>query len=280
MFTHKSRPMQLDLARTALVITDLQNDFLTPGGGAYPLIEASLARNDTARNLERLIVGAKTAAVPVFISPHYYYPHDHRWRAPLTPLEDLAHEVGLVGRRDPLSVDGFERSGADFPERFKPHLKDGDVIVTSPHKAYSASSNDLLLQLHRRRIEQVLLAGPVGNLCVEAHMRDLIEHGFEIAMVRDATAGAVNEEGDGYAAALVNWRFMAHALWSTDDVMDELTEARRRQREAREHPRVSLGLYETVLGGGIWASMNTSTTMITVILTITVAASAARWKSK
>ena len=43
-------------------------------------------------------------------------------------------------------------------------------------------------------------AGPVGNLCVEAHMRDFIEHGFEVAMVRDATAGACNEEGGGYRA--------------------------------------------------------------------------------
>ena len=50
-------------------------------------------------------------------------------------------------------------------------------------------------------------------------MRDFIENGFEIAMVRDATGGAVNEEGSGYEAALVNWRFMAHALWTTDEAV-------------------------------------------------------------
>jgi nicotinamidase-related amidase len=82
-----------------------------------------------------------------------------------------------------------------------------------------------VLQLRRRRIEQVILAGPVGNLCVEAHMRDLIELGFEIAMVRDATAGAVNDEGDGYAAAVVNWRFMAHALWTTQRTLAEIDAA-------------------------------------------------------
>jgi nicotinamidase-related amidase len=58
----------------------------------------------------------------------------------------------------------------------------------------------------------------VGNLCVEAHLRDFIENGFEVAMVRDATAGARNEEGDGYDAALINWCFMAHALWTTQEV--------------------------------------------------------------
>ena len=40
-----------------------------------------------------------------------------------------------------------------------------------------------------------------------------------MAMVRDATAGTKNEEGDGYQAALVNWRFMAQALWTTAETV-------------------------------------------------------------
>jgi hypothetical protein len=118
-----------------------------------------------------------------------------------------------------LSLADFEGSGADFPTRSKPYLHDANTIVTSPHKVYGASTNDLILQLRRYRIEKIILAGPVGNLCVEAHMRDFIEHGFEVVMVRDARAGTSNEEGDGYQAALVNWRFMAHALWSTAETV-------------------------------------------------------------
>jgi biuret amidohydrolase len=215
MFTHNIPEMILRRNQTALVLTDMQNDFLSPSGAAYGLIKDSLAEHDTAANLEKLLAAAKAHSIPVIVSPHYYYPHDHRWLAPLTPLEDLAHRIGLVGRSDPLSLEGFTDSGADFPARYKPYLCDGKTIVTSPHKAYSASTNDVVLQLRRLRIEKVVLAGPVGNLCVEAHMRDLVEHGFEVAMVRDATAGARNEEGDGYQAAMVNWRFMAHALWTT-----------------------------------------------------------------
>jgi nicotinamidase-related amidase len=225
MFDHQVPTMTVDADTSALVITDLQNDFLSPHGKAYGLIEASLARNDTAANLERLLAAAGAAGMKVFVSPHYYYPQDHRWRAPLGPLEDLAHQIGLVDRRDPLSLEGFAKSGADFPERYKRHLLDADAIVTSPHKAYGASTNDLLLQLRRHRIEQVILAGPVGNLCVEAHMRDLLEHGFTVAMVRDATAGACNDEGDGYRAALVNWRFMAHALWTTAQTVGLIEQA-------------------------------------------------------
>jgi nicotinamidase-related amidase len=217
--------MTVEQGNTALVLTDIHNDFLTPGGKAHALIAESLAQNDTAANLERLLSAAHRWGFPVFVSPHYYYPHDHQWAAPVTALEDLAHQIGLVGRRDPLSLDGFDGSGADFPERFKAYIKDGRAIVTSPHKAYSTSTNDLILQLRRRRIDKVILAGPVGNLCVEAHMRDFVEHGFEVAMVRDATAGAKNDEGDGYRAALINWRFMAHALWTTEEAVSRMEAA-------------------------------------------------------
>lgn len=53
-------------------------------------------------------------------------------------------------------------------------------------------------------------------------MRDLIEAGFEIAMVRDAIAAGRNEEGDAYEAAMVNYRFMANALWTTKDTINRM----------------------------------------------------------
>ena len=219
MFDHKIPDMKLEPGATALVFTDLHNDFLAPEGKAYPLLKESLARNGTAENIERLFRAAHAAGMKVFVSPHYYYPHDHEWAAPLTPLEDLAHSIGLLNRKGPLSLDGFEGSGADFPKRYKPYIQDKNTVVTSPHKAYGTSTNDMILQLRRYRIEKIILAGPVGNLCVEAHLRDFIEHGFEVAMVRDATAGTSNEEGDGYQAAMINWRFLAHALWSTSNAV-------------------------------------------------------------
>ncbi|EPR14780.1 MULTISPECIES: isochorismatase family protein [Sphingobium] len=219
MFDHSSQEMELRRQSTALVFTDLHNDFLSPDGKAYGLIQESLERNNTAENIESLLRAAKKVGMKVFVSPHYYYAHDHRWVAPTTPIEDLAHRIGLLGRSGMFTLEGFEGSGADFPERYKPYLQDENTIVTSPHKAYGASTNDMILQLRRYRIEQIILAGPVGNLCVEAHMRDFIEHGFEVAMVRDATAGARNAEGDGYEAAMINWRFLAHALWTTAEAV-------------------------------------------------------------
>jgi len=222
MFDHRIPEMNLRFGATALVFTDLHNDFLAPDGKAFGLIKESLARNNTAENIERLFRAAKRAGMKVFVSPHYYYPHDHQWTVPVTPLEDLAHKIGLVNRNGPLSLDGFEGSGADFPERYKPYIQDKNTVVTSPHKAYGTSTNDMILQLRRHRIEKIILAGPVGNLCVEAHLRDFIEQGFEVAMVRDATAVTSNDEGDGYQAALINWRFIAHALWSTAEAVGRI----------------------------------------------------------
>ena len=217
--------MVLDPRRTALVLTDLQNDFLSPGGIAWSLVADSLAENNTIENLESLLRAARRHGLPVFLSPHYYYPADRAWVARGGALEVLMQQMGLFARRGPLTLDGFAGSGADWPERFKPYLRECDTVVASPHKVYGTSSNDLVLQLRKRRIEKVILAGPAGNLCVEAHLRDFLEHGFEVAMVRDATAGTKNEEGDGYQAALVNFRFMAHALWTTREAGGLMREA-------------------------------------------------------
>ena len=81
--------MVIERPRTALVFTDLQNDFLSPGGAVWELIEDSLAANDTIANIEALLRAAQEGGYPVFISPHYYYPADRRWVATGGALEVL-----------------------------------------------------------------------------------------------------------------------------------------------------------------------------------------------
>ena len=61
-----------------------------------------------------------------------------------------------------------------------------------------------------------------ANLCVESHMRALLEDGFEVAVVKDATAGAIVPEGDGYLAALINFRMIANGVWSTDETVRKI----------------------------------------------------------
>jgi biuret amidohydrolase len=208
--------MILRSQRTALVITDPQNDFLSPKGVAWGVVGESVTEHGTVGNIERLLRAAKLSGVPVFISPHYYYPTDHGWKIE-GALEKLMHKIGMFDRRDALSLDGFAGSGADWLERYKPYIQDGTTVIASPHKVYGPETNDLVLQLRKRGIDQVVLAGMSANLCTESHLRELLEQGFEVAVVRDATAAAKIPEGDGYAAALVNFRYMANAVFSTDE---------------------------------------------------------------
>lgn len=207
--------MEIVQGRTALLITDPQNDFLSPDGVAWGVVGKNVTENNTVQNIETLLKAAKGNEMPVFISPHYYYPHDHGWKFE-GALEKLMHNIGMFDRKDALELEGFEGSGADWLERYKPYIQDGKTIVTSPHKVYGPETNDLVLQLRKRGIDKVILAGMSANLCVESHMRELLEQGFEVAVVADATAAAQVEEGDGFAAAMVNYRFIANSVWTTE----------------------------------------------------------------
>jgi nicotinamidase-related amidase len=130
----------------------------------------------------------------------------------------------MFERAGPYTVDGFPGSGADFLEQLKGYVLAGSTVVASPHKMWGPESNDLALQLRKRNVSQIVLAGMAANLCVESHLRHLLEDGFEVAVVRDATAGARIPAGDGYLAALTNYNFLAHAVWSTEEAVSRIQE--------------------------------------------------------
>jgi isochorismate hydrolase len=82
----------------------------------------------------------------------------------------------------------------------------------------------------KRGISKVILAGMLANLCVESHLRELLEQGFEVAVVEDATAAAQTPDLDGYAAALVNFRFLANTVWTTAQATAAMEGARNTER--------------------------------------------------
>lgn len=206
--------LTIDPSNTALVLTDPQNDFLSPEGVTWGLVGKSVTANRTVEHIESLLRTAKQAGFPVFVSPHYYYPADHAWKFG-GAAEVMMHGIHMFDRQGALTLEGFRGSGADWLERYTPYLDDGDTVVASPHKVYGPQNNDLVLQLRKRGISKVILAGMSANLCVEAHLRELLEQGFEVAVVKDATAAAQAPDLDGYAAALVNFRFLANTVWTT-----------------------------------------------------------------
>ncbi|MBO9477644.1 cysteine hydrolase [Shimia sp. R11_0] len=216
--------MKLDLSRAALVVTDPQIDFLHPEGVTWGVIGASVEEHGTVENIETLFKAAKAHDITTAVSPHYYYPTDHGWKFE-GALEKLMHKIGMFDRKGPLIIDGFENSGADWMPQYKKYIEDGRTIVTSPHKVYGNDTNDLSLQLRKNGVDQVILAGMSANLCTESHLRELLEDGFEVAVVKDATAAAMLPEGDGYLAALTNFRYMANAVWTTEEAVAQLKKA-------------------------------------------------------
>ena len=206
----------------AMVITDPQNDFLSPDGVTWAMVGESVTGNNTVENIESLFITAKENKIPVFISPHYYYPTDHGWKFEGT-LEKAMHDINMFDRKGALSLEDFDGSGADWLERYKPFISDGATVVTSPHKVFGPETNDLVLQLRKRGIDKVILAGMSANLCVESHLRELLEQGFDVTVVKDATAGAITPElGDGYATALTNFGFLANAVVTTEEAISLL----------------------------------------------------------
>lgn len=209
---------------TAIVITDPQNDFLSPDGVTWGLVGESVTKNGTVKNLETIFELAKKHGIQVFISPHYYYKHDHTWKFE-GALEVAMHNMGMFDRGDQLNVEGFEGSGADFLERYKEYIEQDYVTVVGPHKVFGPEQNDLSLQLRKQKIDKVILAGMSGNLCVESHLRELLEDGFEVAVVGDATASAILPGLDGNQAAQTNFRFVASHVYKTAELKEVFSSA-------------------------------------------------------
>jgi nicotinamidase-related amidase len=211
--------MNFSNSDTAVVFIDPQNDVLSEHGVNWGAVGASVTENHTVDNMERIFKAAKDKRYEVFISPHYFYPTDYTWKMN-GPLEQGEAENRSFARKGVLDLSGFTGSGADWLDRFKPYIEDGKTIVASPHKVFGPQTNDLVLQLRKRRIGKVVLGGMLANMCVESHLRELLEQGFEIAVVKDAVAGPRHPVwGDGYQAALINYQFLAHAVMTTDEAV-------------------------------------------------------------
>jgi len=211
-----------DKNTTAVVITDPQNDFLSPKGATWSLVGKSVTENKAVPNIETLMKASKDNGYILFISPHYYYPTDHSWKFE-GKLEKVMHDINMFDRKGPLNLEDFEGSGADWLELYKPYINEETTVVVSPHKIYGPETNDLVLQLRKRGIDTVILGGMSANLCTESHLRELLEQGFEVIAVKDATAAAISPDlGDGYKAAVTNFGFLANDVITTDEAVNRM----------------------------------------------------------
>jgi len=162
---------------------------------------------------------AKRAGITLAVDPLVYTALDDNW-VNAGALQRKLLDMQALHRTSLSDPKGFEGSGADFFDRYKPYIHDGKTIVVAPHKMYGPESNDLIYQLRSHGVDTVILGGMVANLCVDSHMRALMENGFRVFVVKDAVAAPGN---DAYQAALVNYGMIANGVWTTEEAVKSMT---------------------------------------------------------
>ncbi|SHG78316.1 cysteine hydrolase [Ferrimonas marina] len=210
--------------RTAIVITDPQIDFLSPKGVSWKLVGKSVEANNTVENIEKLMKIAGEKDIPLIISPHFYAPTDLTFQHG-GALEHAMHGIHMFESKSRIDQDGFpEGTGVDWMPQYKKYINNGKTAVATPHKVYGPDSNDTVLQLRKRGIDKIILAGMSANLCTESHLREFMEQGFEVQVVSDGTAAAQLPGLDGYAAAMTNVRMIANSVKTTEEVLKQIDE--------------------------------------------------------
>jgi nicotinamidase-related amidase len=205
--------VKIELATTAMFVTDPQNDFLSEDSPAWGLVGPTVIKHKVVEKEKTLKSLAKKLGIPVFYSTHMYTPKDFaNWKS-LNGIDKIMFE-------NKMFADGTW--GHDYHPDLKP---DSNTIVMNPHKGLSNFwTGDAALQLRQYGIETVIIYGMSANMCVESHARDAIENGFDVIIVADATAAA----GDAaYEAAIVNYEFLAHEVVTTDQIIKRLKKAKK-----------------------------------------------------
>ena len=205
--------VELDLSKTAMFVTDPQNDFLSEESPAWGLVGPTVVKHKVVEKEKRLKALAKKIGIPVFYSTHVYTPQDFaNWKS-LNGIDKIMFDNKMFAENT---------WGHDYHPDLKP---DSNTIVMNPHKGLSNFwSGDAVIQLRQYGVETVILYGMSANMCVESHARDLIENGFDLIIVADATAAA----GDAaYEAAITNFEFLAHEVVTTRQIEKRLKNAKR-----------------------------------------------------
>lgn len=197
--------------RTALLIVDPYNDFMSEGGKLFDAIKETAESVDFFENLRRIIHAVRARGVAVLILPHHRS-HEHefdKWKH-VTPFQ----KAGV-----PLKAFEVGTWGGEFNEEFGPQK--GDVVVKE-HWAQSGFANtDLDLQLRQRGIEKIILVGVIANSCIESTARFGMELGYHVTLVRDGAA-AFSQEGMNVAFN-INGPTYAHSILTTDDLLTRLS---------------------------------------------------------
>lgn len=196
--------------KTAILLTDPYNDFMTPGGKLYDAIKDVAESNNMFANLKQLLDDARAKGIRVFILPHHRaHPDDYAGWDHVSPGHASAHRIQAFAAGT---------WGGQFSEVFGP--KEGDVVVKE-HWFYSGFANtDLDELLKQHGIDNIVCVGMIANACIESTARYGMELGYHVTLVRDATSAFSAEAM--HVSHDVNAPMFAHAVLTTAEVLARL----------------------------------------------------------
>jgi len=193
--------------KTALLLIDPYNDFLSEGGKLFGLVKDVAEKVDFFANLRKILTSVRAAGIQVFIVPHHrYFEGDYDGWKHMSPMQHTAHEMKA------FAVDTW---GGEWHPEFGP--KPGDVIVKEHWSQSGFANTDLDEQLKQHGLEKLIIVGMTANTCIEGTSRYGMELGYHVTLVRDATAAF--SERDMHGAHDVNGPMFAHAILKTSELL-------------------------------------------------------------
>ena len=193
--------------RTALLVIDPVNDFLSEGGAAWELAKTTVRLHDVVGHLQRAIEGARERGIPVLFGPMAFTEEDYTERA--------------LQRRSGINRLMFERKmflagswGADFHPDLRPR---DDETVLLPHKGIDVFETDLPAHLQRLGTTHLVIAGMTADLCVESTGRHAMEEGYDVTFLANAIGA---ETIPAYEAAIhLTYPLIANAVLDVDEFL-------------------------------------------------------------
>jgi ureidoacrylate peracid hydrolase len=203
--------MAFDKQLTALLLIDPYNDFISEGGKIWPRIRAVAEANGCVPHMLQVLHAARKAGLRVFYALHHRYcPGDYATWKYVAPIQKAAWRSK-----------SFEHGswGGEIRAEFVP--QPGEIVAMEHWCSSGFANTDLDLQLKKHGIHQLIVIGLIAHTCIEATVRYAAELGYEITVVRDATADYSDEQM--HAALEVNIPNYANAIVTTDEIVDAIS---------------------------------------------------------
>jgi ureidoacrylate peracid hydrolase len=197
---------------TGLLVVDPYNDFISEGGKIWDRIKTVAEANQCVPNMLRVLKAARQTKLRVFYAMHHRYrPGDYENWKYLAPIQKAA-----------WTRKSFEYGtwGGEFRSEFKP--EPGEIVAAEHWCSSGFANTDLDLQLKRHGIHQLIVIGLIAHTCIEATVRFAAELGYEVTVVRDATADYTDEMM--HAALDINLPNYANAIVTTTEIVDAISQ--------------------------------------------------------